>query len=73
MQFWDEDVLYKHANNTDVAFHVVRQSLMDEDVWELTVYWWNIGQCHKPWCMDVRQTIKVKESDRANWHSIPTN
>ena len=72
MPFWIEDCLYKHDNNTDVAFHVVHQQLMDGGDWQLVVYWWNVGECHKPWCMDIRQNITVKKADVGRWKPVST-
>lgn len=60
--------LLKHVNNTDVAIEVVR--LVSDDATEtlsLTVLWWNIGKCHAPYPMGIKQTIFVPIADWHKW------
>jgi len=53
--------LYKHKNNEDVAAQVLRKTyLIEDDVYELTIMWWNIVKSHEPYNMDIKQTFKIK-------------
>lgn len=46
--------LYKHKNNTDVAVEVIRKVLVsNKDYIKLHIMWWNIGESHSPYCMNV--------------------
>ena len=52
--------LRKHKNNTDVAMEIIKSFYVKEkDVYKLHVMWWNIGKCHKPWCMGITQKITI--------------
>lgn len=69
---WEEDCLYRHSNNRDVAFEVIQEKVIldDNDCHELYVSWWNIGSCHRPWPMGVSQTIRIKSDDIHNWNKM---
>ena len=58
----------KHVNNTDVAF---RALCNDQETSELTVYWYDIGKCHKPRPMNIIQDICIKAEDVSNWKELP--
>lgn len=68
MSTWKKDCLYKHVNNTDVAFRALCD---DQETGELTVYWYDIGQCHKPRPMNIIQDIRIKAEDVNNWKELP--
>jgi hypothetical protein len=52
--------LYKHKNNTDVAFEIVKRFYVKEkDLYKIKVCWWNVVPSHKPYCMNIFQTIKI--------------
>lgn len=59
--------LYKHKNNTDVAFEIVKKFYVKEkDLYKLKVSWWNI--VHKPWPMQVFQKLKIPaKALREDW------
>ncbi len=61
-------MLFKHKNNTDVAIEILKQFFVKEKkVYKLKVRWWNIGECHAPWCMHIDQRITVSLDDWKNW------
>lgn len=65
---WKYSTLYKHDNNTDVAFEIIHMTHFENmQIWELEVEWWNIGNCHKPWDMGVSQKITIPDSKRKEW------
>lgn len=72
---WEEDCLYRHTNNTDVAFEIIhqREATDQSGRHELSVSWWNIGNCHKPWPMGISQTIYIKQDDVGNWNKMEIN
>lgn len=59
--------LYKHKNNTDVAFEVLKSFYVKEKgLWKLKVAWWNI--VHKPTPMIVFQKIQIPaKAWREDW------
>jgi hypothetical protein len=64
--------LYKHKNNTDVAFELldkvfIKKIPLNESVYKLNVIWWNIGYCHEPWCMNIDQEIEIKIDKWKDW------
>ncbi len=69
---WEEDCLYRHSNNRDVAFEVVYvdKKSNDSDSWFVYVSWWNIGNCHDPWPMGISQTVRIKKEDAGNWNKM---
>lgn len=52
--------LYKHQNNRDVAIQI-KSIVFDQgkDRYLLRVVWWNIGECHNPWCMGIQENIEI--------------
>lgn len=53
-------MLYKHKDNEDVAFEVLKKFYVKEkQQWKMTVRWWNIGKVHAPWCMGINQKITL--------------
>lgn len=70
--WWEEDYLYRHKNNRDVAFEVVYGKIVPDEQgrYELYVSWWNIGSCHAPWPMGISQTIRIKRDDVHNWNKM---
>lgn len=72
---WQEDCLYRHIDNVDVAFEVIRahHEPLDDGTWVINVCWWNIGSCHKPWSMMTRQTIRITKDQISNWTKMGFN
>lgn len=70
--WWEEECLYRHNNNRDVAFEVVHgKTTPDENgYYKLYVSWWNIGHCHKPWPMGISQHIHIKQEDVRGWNKM---
>lgn len=59
--------LYKHINNTDIAFEIIKSFFVREkQVWKFRVIWWNIGKCHEPWCMNISERITLT---RDSWEN----
>lgn len=58
--------LYKHINNTDVAFKITKINYIEEYV-HLDISWYNIVS--KPFFID-NDSIKIKKSDLKNWMII---
>lgn len=56
--------LYKHKNNTDVAFKI-NQTKEDKNYLHLQISWYNIVS--KPSFFIERDSIKIKKSDLKNW------
>lgn len=56
--------LYKHKNNTDVAFKIININNIEQYV-QLDVSWYNITSKH-PFFIE-RDSIKIKKSDLKNW------
>lgn len=69
---WEEECLYRHDNNKDVAFEVIygKTTPSGDGYYELYVSWWNIGHCHKPWPMRLNQKIRIKQEDVCNWKKM---
>ena len=62
------NTLYRHANNTTVAFEIIKRFYVTETgVWKLKVAWWNIGSRHDPWPMLLTQKIQIPEARVAEW------
>jgi hypothetical protein len=65
---WGRSTLWKHTNNTDVAFQVLKSYYVREkDLWKLTVMWFNIGRCHEPWYMGINERVEIPGSRRGEW------
>jgi hypothetical protein len=64
--------LYKHRKNTDIAFQIIKRFYVREkDLYKIKVCWWNVGLCHKPWCMNIIQTIKIpRETFYSDWEIL---
>lgn len=62
------DCLYRHANNSTIAFEIDKRFYIPEKkAWSLKVCWWNIGACHKPWPLGISQRITILDSTKADW------
>ena len=60
--------LYKHVNNTEVAFEILKQYYVKKkQLYKLHVVWWNVGCCHEPWCMQIKQKLEIKKADWQKW------
>jgi hypothetical protein len=70
---WEEDCLYRHENNSDVAFEIEKISALPDGDWELKVSWWNIGHCHKPWPMTITQNIRIQRDKVKQWIKMNLN
>lgn len=63
--------LFKHKNNTDVAFEVNKLFFVKEKrVYKLHVTWWNIGICHDPMEMNITQKIEIPFDKAKDWIDI---
>jgi hypothetical protein len=61
--------LYKHENNTDVAFEILKQFYIRETgKRKLHIRWWNIGKCHEPWCMYLDQKLVLTLEEFSRWN-----
>lgn len=54
--------IYKWHGWSDVAFQVT--DIRGE---KLQVLWYNIGKCHKMWCMGLTQSIRIPEDRRKEY------
>ena len=72
MKVFDSSLLYRHKRNNTIAFRMTSQHLVD-DIWHLNVVWWNIGVCHKPFCMFLFQDIKIPSSKISEWVVMQTD
>ena len=62
------DCLYRHVNNSTVAFEIDKQNYIPEQkAWSLRVCWWNVGACHTPYPLGISQWIKLPDSVHADW------
>lgn len=60
--------LYRHVNNTTVAFEIHKRFYVPETgVWKLKVGWWNIGSRHDPWPLLITQNIQIPDAKVAEW------
>lgn len=60
--------LYKHVNNTDVAFEVIKKFYIREtQTYKLRVGWWNVVPSHPPYPMRVFQAIEIPRSKAHDW------
>ena len=51
--------LWKHVNNKDVAFQVLKSFYVKEKrIYKMKVEWWNIGP-HEAWPMGITQRIQI--------------
>lgn len=56
--------LWKHIDMRDVAIEIVKDYYIPEkDSYKMRVMWWNIGECHAPWCMVVSQRLTITRRD----------
>lgn len=61
-------VLYKHKNNTDVAFRIIEQSVHEnEEGIRLIVEWWNVMGVYY---IIGRDSIFIKFRDIPKWEEI---
>ena len=62
-------MLFKHVNNTDVAFEIIKSFFVPEkSLYKLKVRWYNIGICHAPFDMGITQRIEIRQQDwRESW------
>lgn len=62
-------VLYKHENNKDVAFEILKYKYSDHKRIKLKVVWWNLA--HKPhFCMNLTQNLNILQDDWPKWKRI---
>jgi hypothetical protein len=55
-----KNVLYRHKENSTVAFEVLKSFYVKEKkLYKVKVKWWNIGRCHEPWCMEITQKLEI--------------
>lgn len=61
--------LYKHRNNTDVAFQIVKSFYVPEKrLYKFTVRWWNIVKSHPPYDMGCQEKLEIPANVwRADW------
>jgi hypothetical protein len=63
--------LLKHKNNTDVAIEILKSFyIREKQEYSLKVLWWNIGQCHEPYCMGITQRIRIPKANMPDWQPI---
>jgi len=65
--------LYKHKNNTDVAFELIKKFYVKQkDLYKMKVMWWRVNKANKVlYCMNIIQNIKIKrDSWRSEWEII---
>lgn len=58
-------IIYKHENNTDVAFEIIRTHYRDAKRIKLKIFWWNI--VGNPYPLGIIENIEIKMSDWNNW------
>ena len=65
-------ILYRHKNNTTVAFEVLDSAYIKEKAsYRLGIVWWNIGACHSPWNMGLDpEIIEIPVANVSNWEAI---
>ncbi len=64
-------ILYKHLNSSDIAMEIIKSFYVEEkDVYKIKVIWWNIGNCHKPWCMGIEQKFILSAEKMKEWRPI---
>jgi len=56
--------LYKHINNTDIAFEIIKKFyVVEKELWKFKVMWWNIVGDRVPGrtkeCMRIEQRISI--------------
>lgn len=61
--------VYKHTNNTDVAFMVRKVTYQDSNVIDLKVIWLNIVNLANPLVL-FEDRITIQKPDLKNWHDI---
>lgn len=62
--------LYKHRNNSDVAFKVITTRQIDNG-YRLQVHWFNIVSPHHHWCIDSRiDEILITSDQLDNWRDL---
>lgn len=66
---WSNDYLYKHENNTDVAMFVI-DAVKKFSGWKLHILWYNIGKCHSPYSMNIKESVFIKNEDIQKWLKI---
>lgn len=63
------DTLWVHEAFTSVAIQIRHFHKSERrGVFKIRVIWWNIGECHAPWCMNIRQNLEIPiEKWRKEW------
>lgn len=65
---FEQHKLYKHDNNTDVAFEYLGTVGTYDDSISVIASWWNIVKSHPPYKMNVKlQVINIKNEQLPNW------
>jgi len=66
------DVLYKHVNNTDVAFEIIKKFyVVEKHLWKLKVKWWRVNKANRiKYCMDITQRIEIPADKVRDWRVI---
>lgn len=63
--------MYRHELMRDVGFEVVKSFYVKEKkLYKLKVSWWNIGNCHDGWPMQITQSIEILEDDLPRYKKI---
>lgn len=56
--------MFKHVNNKDVVLKVLKCFYVKEKrLLKMKVEWWNIGERHRPWPMDITQSVRIPVDD----------
>jgi hypothetical protein len=73
MSYLNPIYLYRHRENSTIAYQILKQFYVKEkDIHKLKVMVWNIGNCHTPWCMSIVDkfeltTAKLKEFEKMSF------
>jgi len=61
------EILYKHKNNTDVAFDVIGGRLTNSAIQTIKVRWWNITNPENIFYIDTQETVSVPHEKSFDW------
>ena len=53
---------YTHNEFKDVFFELLKLYVIDKDRVKIKVMWWNKSQTGKPFCLNIKNTYKIKYS-----------
>ena len=68
--------MYRHKIWTQVAFLVEKSRLVygyTSVRYKMKIHWYNIGACHEPWSLNIRENIEIPYGKRDEYVEMGHN